>query len=298
MPCRTVLTPAQRDALFAVPIREPDLIRHWTLGAADLAAVRQRRRPGNRLGFALQLWALRYLGRLLRPGEVIPAEAFRFVADQLGTADDGHFLYDRANTRCEQLDIIEIRQAAEVGPQVLDAEEPQACWQQCDKGLSLRRPESWKVAAGGTAVGSGPRSAPASRNTLPRPPLPSSLRSNTPPARSRNRRICAAAARGSACASGRTLFHAMNPRERWMVRSRFSISAASRVLPSLPARTRQSERASAGSSFACAISSSANGRAPSCSSVSTLSARDRVALPAGARAGVAAGFLDDRRCQA
>lgn len=104
MPRRTVLTPAQRDALFALPTREPDLIRHWTLGETDLAAVRQRRRPGNRLGFALQLCALRYPGRLLRPGEVIPAEAFRFVADQLGTVDDGHTLYDRANTRYEQLD--------------------------------------------------------------------------------------------------------------------------------------------------------------------------------------------------
>jgi TnpA family transposase len=60
MPRRTVLTPAQREALFALPAREPDLIRHWTLSEADLAAVRQRRRPGNRLGFALQLCALRY----------------------------------------------------------------------------------------------------------------------------------------------------------------------------------------------------------------------------------------------
>ncbi|MBD3703911.1 DUF4158 domain-containing protein, partial [Klebsiella pneumoniae] len=35
--------------------------------------IRQRRRPENRIGFALQLCALRYPGRAL-PGEMIPRE--------------------------------------------------------------------------------------------------------------------------------------------------------------------------------------------------------------------------------
>jgi hypothetical protein len=48
-------------------------VRHWTLDRADLAAIHRRRGDHNQLGFALQLCALRYPGRLLRPGELIPA---------------------------------------------------------------------------------------------------------------------------------------------------------------------------------------------------------------------------------
>ena len=40
MPRRRALTEAQLDALFALPVTEADLIRHWTLDGADLAAVR------------------------------------------------------------------------------------------------------------------------------------------------------------------------------------------------------------------------------------------------------------------
>jgi hypothetical protein len=83
MPRRRALTQAQLDELFALPTAEPDLIRHWTLSAADLAAV-DRRRERNRLAFALHLCALRFPGRILRTEEVIPPAALRFVAEQLG----------------------------------------------------------------------------------------------------------------------------------------------------------------------------------------------------------------------
>jgi hypothetical protein len=56
MPRRCALTEAQLESLFALPADEADLIRHWTLVAAD----------------ALQLCAFRYPGRLLRPDEPIP----------------------------------------------------------------------------------------------------------------------------------------------------------------------------------------------------------------------------------
>jgi TnpA family transposase len=62
MPRRRVLTPTQFDALLALPTREADLIRHYTLSPDDLAVIARRRRPYNRLGFALQLCALRYPG--------------------------------------------------------------------------------------------------------------------------------------------------------------------------------------------------------------------------------------------
>ena len=84
MPRRSVLSEAQRDALLALPTGEVELAREWTLAPEDLDVVRRRRRPHNRLGFALQLCALRHPGRLLRPGELIPAAALAFVAEQLG----------------------------------------------------------------------------------------------------------------------------------------------------------------------------------------------------------------------
>jgi|SRR5215472_1254777 len=77
MPRRRALTTAQLDELFALPTELNTLVRYWTLAGTDLAAIHRRRRDRNRLGFALQLCALRYPGRLLGPGELIPAEALR-----------------------------------------------------------------------------------------------------------------------------------------------------------------------------------------------------------------------------
>ena len=83
MPRRHALTAAQLEDLLALPTEEESLVRYWTLSATDLAESGRRRRDRNRLGFALQLCALRYPGRLLRRGELIPAASLRFVAEQL-----------------------------------------------------------------------------------------------------------------------------------------------------------------------------------------------------------------------
>ena len=84
---RTILTPKQRDVLFGLPTDETRLLKHYTLSDEDLEHINQRRRPRNRLGFALQLCALRYPGRALLPGEIIAAEITRFLAAQLGLRD-------------------------------------------------------------------------------------------------------------------------------------------------------------------------------------------------------------------
>ena len=99
---RRILTKGQRRALFDLPDDEGDA-RHWyVLDEADLALVRRRRKPENRLGFALQLCALRFPGRLLRPGEVIPFAMLRVIAEQIGTAWEVIEGYgQRANTRYE-----------------------------------------------------------------------------------------------------------------------------------------------------------------------------------------------------
>ena len=107
MPRRRVLTSAQLETLLALPLTEPDLVRHWTLSTADLAVIRRRRRDRNRLGFALQLCAVRYPGRLLRSGELIPLESLRFVAGQLGIEPNALATYaGRFQTRYEQLDAL------------------------------------------------------------------------------------------------------------------------------------------------------------------------------------------------
>lgn len=65
MPRRSILTSRQRAALLDLPIDEASMLRHYTLADDDLRIIHARRRRHNRFGFALQLCALRYPGRLL-----------------------------------------------------------------------------------------------------------------------------------------------------------------------------------------------------------------------------------------
>jgi TnpA family transposase len=107
MPRRRVLTEAQLTALFALPTTEADLIRHYTLSPDDMAVIARRRGPHNRLGFALQLCALRHPGRLIRPGELVPLEVVRFLGEQLDVDADALADYAaRAPTRYDQLDVL------------------------------------------------------------------------------------------------------------------------------------------------------------------------------------------------
>lgn len=89
MPRRSVLTERERSALFDLPTDQATILQHYTLADDDIEHVRTRRHSRNRLGFALQLCAFRYPGRLLSPGETIPLDVCQFIAAQLGeNADD------------------------------------------------------------------------------------------------------------------------------------------------------------------------------------------------------------------
>ena len=104
MPRRSILTDRQRAALFDLPTDDASMLRHYTLADDDLEIIHARRRPHNRFGFALQLCALRYPGRLLVPGEVIPLAVTRFLAAQLGIRPDDLAGYAaREETRHEHL---------------------------------------------------------------------------------------------------------------------------------------------------------------------------------------------------
>jgi hypothetical protein len=85
---RTILTARQRAALIDLPTDEASILYHYTLSDDDLEHINERRRDRNRFGFALQLCALRYPGRLLASGEVIPPEVTRFLGAQLGLGSD------------------------------------------------------------------------------------------------------------------------------------------------------------------------------------------------------------------
>ena len=107
MPRRRALSASQLETLLALPTANADLIRHYTLSPDDLAVIARRRRPHNRLGFALQLCALRYPGRLIRPGEAIPLQVVAFVADQLDLDPEGLAGYaTRAPTRYDHRDAL------------------------------------------------------------------------------------------------------------------------------------------------------------------------------------------------
>ena len=67
----------------------------------------RRSQSTNQLGFALQLCAFRYPGRLLRAGEATPDSALQFIAEQLHVSPETLAAYAaRPQTRRKQLDAL------------------------------------------------------------------------------------------------------------------------------------------------------------------------------------------------
>jgi len=107
MPRRHILSARQRSALLDLPSDEGSLLRHYILADDDLIHIDRRRRPENRIGFALQLCALRYPGRMLAPGEVIPLAVSAFLGAQLGIAGDTLVRYAvRRQTRQQHMEVL------------------------------------------------------------------------------------------------------------------------------------------------------------------------------------------------
>src|SRR5882672_8718051 len=80
---RQQFTEAQVTALLDPPTDQRELVRHSTLSAADLAAIRRCRGDHNRLGHALMLCYLRYPGRPLKADERPPRPLLLFIAEQI-----------------------------------------------------------------------------------------------------------------------------------------------------------------------------------------------------------------------
>ena len=82
------LTAADRTRLNGFPEQIPheDLSAFFLLSEADHRAINQHREAHTRLGFALQLCTLRYLGFAPDDLQTAPSVAVEYVAQQLGVA--------------------------------------------------------------------------------------------------------------------------------------------------------------------------------------------------------------------
>jgi TnpA family transposase len=85
MPRKAVLSAAQQAALIALPSAY-HLRLHYTLSENDLAIVRSKRGPHNRLGFAIQLCYLRFPGQAMALEAEPSAELLAHVARQIQVA--------------------------------------------------------------------------------------------------------------------------------------------------------------------------------------------------------------------
>lgn len=97
---RKLISAVEAQRLFGLATDEDNLIRHYTLDAADRLECEMRRRPHNKLGFAVQLCVMRQAGRLLGENEEPPSAIVHYVADQLGLEPGSYSIYShRAQTR-------------------------------------------------------------------------------------------------------------------------------------------------------------------------------------------------------
>jgi TnpA family transposase len=104
------MTGRQRDQLLALPTTEDEVVRHYSFSPDDLAAIAQSRMPETRLGYALQLCCLRYPGRYLRRGELLPGIMLDHIAEQVGADREVIALFARRGaTRYDQLVAIKQR---------------------------------------------------------------------------------------------------------------------------------------------------------------------------------------------
>jgi hypothetical protein len=90
-----------------VPSR-PEMEKLFFLDAADKALIAKRRGDHNRLGFALQLTTVRYLGLFLPDPLTVPEEVVAYLAEQLAIEGPGCVAAytQRRNTRFEHADEI------------------------------------------------------------------------------------------------------------------------------------------------------------------------------------------------
>ncbi|AWP25298.1 MULTISPECIES: Tn3 family transposase [Paenibacillaceae] len=106
---RELLTPEERLHYLQIPpdLGEWELGTYFTFTQHDLEIIQQRRRDYNRLGFAVQLCVLRYLGWTLSDTKEVPVQILRHIAKQINADVESFASYgDREATKYEHLDEI------------------------------------------------------------------------------------------------------------------------------------------------------------------------------------------------
>ena len=95
---RPLLPPSRWDDFLGVPTDEGTLIRHYTLGQAELDLIQTKIAPHNQLGLAIQLCLMRHPGRAWRHGETLPASFVTFVAEQVAVPSNALANYMQRDT--------------------------------------------------------------------------------------------------------------------------------------------------------------------------------------------------------
>lgn len=106
---RELLTLEERLQYLQIPpdLGEWELGTHFTFTQHDLEIIQQRRRDYNRLGFAVQLCVLRYLGWTLSDIKEVPVQVLRYIAKQINADVDSFSAYgEREATKYEHLEEI------------------------------------------------------------------------------------------------------------------------------------------------------------------------------------------------
>ena len=90
---RRFLSKVERERLSQFPdeVTEADCVVYFTLTPADMEIISSRRGGENRLGMALLLCSLRYLGYFPASINYIPENVVAFVANQLQLSPIGVF---------------------------------------------------------------------------------------------------------------------------------------------------------------------------------------------------------------
>lgn len=106
---RELLTPEERLQYLQIPpdLGEWELGTYFTFNQHDLEIIQQRRRDYNRLGFAVQLCVLRYLGWTLSDIKEVPVQVLRYIAKQINVdAESFASCGEREATKYEHLEEI------------------------------------------------------------------------------------------------------------------------------------------------------------------------------------------------
>ncbi len=85
---RELFTPDQRKSFMQIPEDECTIGSYYTLSNQDIEIINKRRRPENKIGFAVQLSVLRYPGWAYTHIENIPNDVIEYIAKQINVSPE------------------------------------------------------------------------------------------------------------------------------------------------------------------------------------------------------------------